>query len=255
MSKLKASVVTQESWSFTLKNFSTFARLACIPFLVSLVINNVAMLSFLHGKPAHQAFIDGFGALIEAFWGVRWFQYVMKKRIQPFQFGKQEFLYFIYSLILLAPFMIDDFLFMQEIKHHHALGYIAFAFAFLVISLRFEFLFVSLALKKPTGFATSWKESHGYWKHLFKSFFQALTVLLPVAILALLGLGVLIVALWALGFMHFEGWTLHQGWQPLLNANPLISFLYVFFKEGLWFWMQAFTMVIAARYYQDALKA
>ncbi len=259
MALLKSSAITQESWSFTLHHFSALVRLAAIPFLISLSINSVAMMSFLQGKPVHQALIDGMGALIEAFWGIRWFQYVMKghqkNQIEPFRFGKQEGIYFFYSLVLLVPFMIDDFLFIDGIKRNYALGYILFFFAFLVICLRFEFIFVALSLQRPTGFISSWKESRQYWWALFKSYFQTFIVLLPVGILGILGLGILIILLWIFGLMHFEGWSMHQGWQPLLNANPLISILYVILKEGFWFWMQAFTMVIAAKYYQQALKA
>ena len=257
MTKLKSSAVTQEAWSFTLHHFSTFIRLAALPFLIALTINSLAMMSFLQGKPVYQALIDGLGGLIEAFWGIRWFHYVMKghqtNRMEPFRFGKQECLYFIYSFILLVPFMVDDFLFVQEIKRNYALGYVIFVLVFITLSLRFEFIFSALALKRPTGFFISWKESQKFWWALFKSYSQSFMVLLPVACLGLLGLGIILIVLWSLGILHFEGWTMHQGWEPLLNNNPSISILYVIYKEGLWFVMQAFTMVIAARYYTKSL--
>lgn len=259
MTQLKPSIVTKEAWSFTLAHFSSFRHLAFIPFLLSLILNSFAMVAFLQGKPFQQALIDGMGGLIEAFWGIRWFRYVLvghkKNTLETFRFGKQEFLYFVYSFILLIPFMVDDFLFVKDIKRNYVGSYILFVTAFLILSLRFEFIFVSLALKKPTGLITSWQESTGYGWALFKSYSQSFTILFPIGILGLLGLGLLIIALWALGFCHFEGWTLFEGWQSLLNRNPLISILYVVLKESLWFWMQAFTMVIAARYYQEALKS
>ena len=249
-----ATTVTRESWSFLLKNFSYLLSIILIPFILSIALNGFATFSFLKHHALPQALTDGAGAFIEALWGIRWFKFILEKPsagdLPKFSFGKKELLYFAYSFLLLVPFMLDDFLFIKNIRVHHAFLYALATIGTLVVFLRFELLFPALAMGKTATLKESWKQSRPLWGRIFKSYFQSFMVMLPIATIGLLWLGLLFIALWAAGILHFEHWTMQEGWKVLLDRNPLIRWIYIVFKEALWMFAQAFTMVIAATYYR-----
>lgn len=209
-------------------------------------------------NPLVHAGIDGFGALIEALWGIRWFKFIFstnQKTLPKFTFGKQEVLYTLYSFILLTPFMIDDPLFAKGFGNPYVVkAYVILTLALALAALRFELLFPALALKEKTSFRISWSKSKPLWSKILLSYLQATLIIACIGIILLLGLSLILLMLWAVGLLNFEHWHMENGWQILLNRNPLIQWLYVASKESLWFLAQAFTMVIAARYYKIAKK-
>lgn len=255
-SKLTASTVTRDAWTLTLKSFPYLVSIALVPFLINLGMHVGVTFYAMGHNPIPHSLVDGLGALIEALWGIRWFQFLLEKKPAKFAFGKQEFLYFFYSLLLITPFMLDDFLFVRgKTSFPIALGYAFSLLMVLILFLRFEFIYPALALKKKTGFKASWSLSGPYWNLLFKSYSQSFLVLLPVGCILLLGVGLLSISLWAAGFLSLEGWALDRhGWDILLQRNPAITCLYYFFKDGLWTLAQAFTMAIAAIYYKHSVK-
>ncbi len=252
-SNIIATQVTREAWYFTLRHFSTFFKIAIGPVVLSILLNGVAAFSSINQSPLPHALLDGFGAIIEAFWGIRWLRFIMhtdKSHTPAFTFGKIEVLYVFYSFLLLIPFMVDDFLFIQGFRYDYTFFYALGLVGCLIIFLRFEFIFPALAHQDKTGFGISWAQSKKSWGNILKSDSQGLFIMIPVGCIVLLCLGLLILILWPLGFMNFENWILDRdGWHILLDRNPIIVWLYIIAKESLWSLMKALSMVIAATYY------
>ena len=253
-----AAHITRESWSFTLNHFSYFFKITIFPLLLSIALNGFSAFSLLLEQPLPQALIDGMGGFIEALWGIRWFRFILEKDrrtdVPKFAFGKAEFLYFIYSFILLVPFMMDDFIFSNGFRSDYAFLYVAMALGLLVVFLRFEFIFPALSLGEKTGFIQSLEQSKSVWGNLLKSYCQSLLVILPLGSIVFLILGFLLISLWILGCLHLEGWHMQDGWNVLLDRNPIIVWFYIIIKEGFWCLVQGFTMVIAATYYALSKK-
>lgn len=257
--KLNPTSITRDSWDFTTDHFSILLKIIAIPFILSVSLEGFIEI-YYGGNPTPyaKAGVDGLYCVLEAMWGVRWLRYLLEPPRQnkyfmaPFRFGRHEFKYASYAFILMIPIMLDDIAIGLNLPSIVTAGLLVLIFAFLFITIRFEFIFPSIAISHATSFSMAWRKSKPYWGSLIISFVQSLVIMIPVlAVLSVIGF-IAFVGVWAFGLADISAWTAHDGFDALFQRSPIILGLYLIIKEGIWFLFQALLLTIIGLYYRDA---
>lgn len=257
--KLRPTHITRQAWDFMTDHLSSLIKIIAIPLIISIALEGFIEIYYA-GTPSPyiKAGVDGFYAVVEALWGVRWLRYLLEPPRQnqyfmaPFRFGKHEVKYALYGLALISPVMLDDITVHLPLPGIARSGLLFMIFLSIFIILRFEFIFPAIAISHNTGFRVSWQKSKAYWGRMIISFLQSLIIMMPViAVLSLIGFG-LFVFVWVSGFADISNWTVHNGFDTLFLRSPTILGIYLFIKESAWIIGQALILTIVGLYYRDA---
>lgn len=250
---------TRDAWDFIAKNVFYLMRIAALPLL--LCIASEGFVEIYYGgapTPLVKASSDVLYALLEALWGVRWLRYLLEPPRQnkyfmaPFRFGRHELRYAFYSLLVLTPIVTDDLILGLNIPESLTWLMFAIMIAFVVLSVRFEFIFPAIALSHRTSLRNAWKKAGPYWGRMLISYLQSLVIFLPI-VLVVTFIGFLIfLGIWSIGLVDVSGWILEDGFTALFNRSPYILGIYIVTKETVWLILQAFLLTIAGLYYHHA---
>lgn len=235
---LPAHVVAREAWFFFIKNLGPFIHFIWLPLSLCLFIKSPFVAPFIN-----VVWCEVIEQFLDILWVLQWIQYYANPQTQKtegsFYFGKASLLYFGYSLFFSLPFI-----FFQNINFFqpYAVGlYMLGALCILVLLVRVQFIFPSIALKNSTDLINAWKQSKGYGWPLLKAYGLILGAFYGALLLVLTLVAGGAFIFWNIDLFFFTG-----------SFSRLPFILLSTLKEISLFCVEALILSVTTRYYLAA---